>query len=86
MRMRVPLSRSPLLDSALAALEREARENPDAAVLWHIIEDLPPFSRSCSMLEACSHFDGCVRSRPALVSVLLKELSAAFPVSKSLLH
>jgi hypothetical protein len=37
-------------------------------------------------IEICDHFNGCVRSRPALVSVLLKELSAAFPVSKSLLQ
>jgi hypothetical protein len=78
--------RSPLLDAALAALELEAKSNPDAAVLWRIIEDLPPFCRSWSMLEACNHFDGCVRARPALMSVLLKELSAAFPVPLSLLH
>jgi hypothetical protein len=86
MRMRMPLSRSPLLDTALAALEREARENPDAAVLWRIIEDSPPFCRSWGMLEVCNHFDGCVRSRPALMSVLLKELSAAWPVPLSLLN
>ena len=82
----MPLSRSPLLDTALAALEREARENPDAAVLWRMIEDLPFYCRSWGMLEVLNHFDGCVRSRPALLSVLLKELSAAWPVPKSLLH
>ena len=80
------LSRSPLLDTALAALEREARENPDAAVLWRMIEDLHPFCRNWYMLELCNHYEGCVRSRPALVSVLLKELSTSFPVPISLLH
>jgi hypothetical protein len=78
--------RSPLLEAALAALEREARDNPDAAQLWAIIEEIPPFCRSWTMLEELNHFDGCVRSRPALMSVLLKELSAAFPVPLSLLQ
>jgi hypothetical protein len=77
---------SPLLDMALVALEREALDNPDAARLLEIIEALHPFSRSWGMLEALNHFDGCVRSRPALMSVLLKELSAAFPIPVSLLH
>jgi hypothetical protein len=77
---------SPLLNSALAALEREARDNPDAARLWAIVEALPIFSRSWVMLEELNHFDGCVKSRPALMSVLLKELSAAWPVPMSLLH
>jgi hypothetical protein len=80
------MNRSPLLDTALAALKQEAESNPDAAALWRIIEDVRPFCRSWGMLEACNHFDGCVRSRPALISVLLKELSAGFPVPLSLLH
>jgi hypothetical protein len=77
-----------LLEGALAALAREAPDNPDAARLLAIIEALPPFCRHWSMLEALNHFD-CedgVKSRPALMSVLLKELSAAFPVPLSLLH
>ena len=80
------MQRSPLLDTALAALEREARENPDAALLWRAIEDLPPFCRRWRILEELNRFDGCVRSRPALMSVLLYELSAAFPVPRSLLQ
>jgi hypothetical protein len=82
----IPPSRSPLRDRALAALELEAKSNPDAAALLRIFEDSPPFCRSWFMLEACNHFDGCVRSRPALISVLLKELSAANPVPLSLLQ
>jgi hypothetical protein len=71
-----------MLEAALAALELEARNNPDAAVLWRIIEG----DNGWGILEACNHFEGCVRSRPALMSVLLKELSAALPVPKSLLQ
>jgi len=77
---------SPLLNSALAALEREARDNPDAARLWAIVDALPIFSRSWMLLDALNHFDGCVKSRPALMSVLLKELSATFPVPLALLQ
>ena len=77
---------SPLLELALAALEREASDNPDAAELLAIIESFPAFCRSWSTLEALNHFDGCVRSRPALMAVLLRELSAAFPVPRSLLQ
>jgi hypothetical protein len=77
---------SPLLVSALTALELEAKTNPDAARLLAIIENLPPFSRSWYMIEALNHFDGCVRSRPALLSVVLRELSAAFPVPMSLMQ
>jgi hypothetical protein len=54
--------------------------------LWAIVEALPIFSRSWVMLEELNHFDGCVKSRPALMSVLLKELSAAWLVPMSLLH
>jgi hypothetical protein len=78
--------RSPLLEAALAALELEAKTNPDAALLLRMIEDVNPFCRSWGILEVCNHFDGCVRSRPALISVVLKELSAANPVPLSLLH
>ena len=75
---------SPLLASALAALEREAEENPDAAHLLALIQVLPwsPWVR----LDVLNNFPGSVRSRPALMAVLLKELSAAFPVPMSLLH
>jgi hypothetical protein len=78
---------SPLLAAALAALEQEARSSPDAARLWAIIGETHPYL-CCGwfMLEELNHFDGCVRSRPALMAVLLKELSAAFPVPLSLLH
>jgi hypothetical protein len=82
----IPPSRSPLLDRALAALELEAKSNPDAALLLRMIEDVNPFCCSWGILEVCNHFDGCVRSRPALISVVLKELSAANPVPLSLLH
>jgi hypothetical protein len=37
-------------------------------------------------LDALNNFPGSVRSRPALMAVLLKELSAAFPVPLALLH
>jgi hypothetical protein len=77
---------SHLLDAALRALEQEARDNPDAAHLWAILHERPGFCQSWIMLEELNHFDGCVRSRPALVSVLLRELSAAFPVPKSLMQ
>ena len=88
MHSRANLHRSPLLEAALAALEREARENPDAARLWAIIENIHPFCWSWETLETLNHFhcEGPIRSRPALMSVLLKELSAAFPVPMSLLH
>jgi hypothetical protein len=76
----------PLLDTALRALEHEASGNPDAAVVWEIIRELPIWSQLWAMLDVLTHFDGCVKSRPALVSVLLRELSAAHPVPKSLLH
>ena len=75
-----------LRDAALRALEREAGDNPDAATLWAIIHELPVVCQTWHMLEVLSHFDGRVRSRPALISVLLRELSAAFPVPKSLMH
>jgi hypothetical protein len=77
---------SPLLDTALRALEHEASGNPDAARLWEIIRELPIFCQLWFMLDALSNFDGSVNSRPALVSVLLRELSEAHPVPKSLLH
>jgi hypothetical protein len=79
---------SPLLASALAALEREAEHSEDAARLLAIIEEMPGYCRYWTWLEALTHFDcdGPVRSRPVLMSVLLKELSAAFPVPLSLLH
>jgi hypothetical protein len=38
--------RSPLLEAALAALELEAKTNPDAALLLRMIEDVSPFCRS----------------------------------------
>jgi hypothetical protein len=79
-------NRTPLLMSALAVLEREAEDNPDAAHLWMIIEALPPFCQWWAMLGVLNHFDGSVRCRPALNGVLLKELSAAFPVPLALLH
>jgi hypothetical protein len=78
--------RSPLLMSALAALEREAVDNFDAARLLEILEGLCPLCWGWSALEMLNRFDGRVRSRPALVAVLLRELSAAFPVPRSLLH
>jgi hypothetical protein len=78
--------RSPLVMSALAALEREAVDNFDAARLLEILEGLCPLFWTWQALEALNCFDGRVRSRQALVSVLLRELSAAFPVPLSLLH
>ena len=74
--------------AALAALENEARKNPDAARLLAIIEDLPPYCRSWEMLELLNHYDceGPIRSRPMIMSVLLRELSAAFPVPLSMLN
>jgi hypothetical protein len=80
--------RSPLVDSALAALEREAEDNADAARLLATIEGVPGFCRYWCWLEVLNNFDcdGPIRSRPVLLSVLLKELSAAFPVPLSLLH
>jgi hypothetical protein len=80
--------RSPLLASAMAALEREARHSRDAARLLAIIEDTPGFSRHWCWLEVLNHFDceGPIRARPVLLSVLLKELSAANPVPLSLLQ
>jgi hypothetical protein len=56
--------------------------------LLEIIEDLPPFCRHWAMLDVLNHFrcDNGVKARPALMGVLLKELSAAFPVPLSLLH
>jgi len=80
--------RGPLLEAALAALEREARTNSDAARLWATLEQLPWFSWQWQALEALNHFDcdGPIRSRPALMAALLKELSASFPVPMSLLQ
>jgi hypothetical protein len=82
------MNRSPLLESALAALEREAQDNPDAARLLEDLESLHPFCWSWAALETLNHFcsEGPIRSRPVLMSVLLRELSAAFPVPLSLLH
>jgi hypothetical protein len=80
------MHRSPLLASALAALEREATDDPDAARLLATIEELPPFCRHWAILDELNRFDGCVKSRPALMSVLLYELSAAFPVPRSMLQ
>jgi hypothetical protein len=79
---------SPLLEAALAALEREARANRDAARLWATLEQLPVYSFSWMALETLNHFccDGPIRSRPALMAVLLKELAAANPVPLSLLQ
>jgi hypothetical protein len=83
---------SPLLDSALAALEREARNSRDAARLLAELERLPWL---CSWrwdpldaLETLNRFycDGAIRARPALMAVLLMELSAANPVPLSLMQ
>src|SRR5262245_28858599 len=82
------LTRSPLLECALAALEREAETNPNAARLLSELEELCPMCWSWEALETLNHFccEGPIRSRPALMAVLLKELSAAFPVPRSLLQ
>jgi hypothetical protein len=80
--------RSPLVASALAALAREAEDNDDAARLLAIIEEMQgPCCHWC-WLEVLNHFDcdGPIRSRPALLSVLLHELAAANPVPMSLLQ
>jgi hypothetical protein len=79
---------SPLLTSALAALEREARDSRDAARLLAVLEELWPYSWRWSALETLNHFycDGAIRSRPALMAVLLMELSAANPVPRTLLQ
>jgi hypothetical protein len=79
---------SPLVASALAALEREARHSRDAARLLAIIEEMQgPCCHWC-WLEALNHFhcEGPIRARPVLLSVLLKELSAVNPVPLSLLQ
>jgi len=78
----------PLLASAMTALEREARDSTDAARLLAVLEDLPCWSWKWHALEVLNRFDceGPVRSRPVLMAVLLKQLSAAFPVPMSLLH
>jgi hypothetical protein len=80
--------RSPLVASALAALEREARHSRDAARLLAIIEEMQGPCCHWYWLEALNHFDceGPVRARPVLLSVLLKELSAVNPVPLSLLQ
>jgi hypothetical protein len=44
---------SPLMTAALAALENEARENPDAARLLTIIEDMHYYQRGWGLLN-CS--------------------------------
>jgi hypothetical protein len=79
---------SPLVASALSALEREAEQNADAARLLAIIEGIHPLCRWFYMLEALNHFDcaGPIRSRPGFMGALLKELSAEFPVPLSLLQ
>jgi hypothetical protein len=80
--------RSPLLASALAALKREAEHNADAARLLATIEGDYGIRCYWCCLEALNHFDceGPIRARPVLLSVLLKELSAANPVPLSLLQ
>jgi hypothetical protein len=80
--------RSPLVASALAALEREAQDNADAARLLATIEEVHGFCCYWCWLEVLNHFDcnGPIRSRPVLLSVLLKELSAVNPVPLSLLQ
>jgi hypothetical protein len=80
--------RSPLVASALAALEREAQHNADAARLLATIEEVHGFCRYWCWLEVLNHFDcdGPIRPRPVLLSALLKELSAAYPVPLSLLQ
>ncbi len=75
-----PYKPNPLLDDALDALDREGDGNPDAARLVELILKAPP--GHWYMLEVLCHSDGCVKSRPRLVSVLLKQLSDAFPVSQ----
>jgi hypothetical protein len=74
--------RSPLVASALAALEREAEHNDDAARLLATIEGVRGVCCYWCWLEVLNHFDcdGPIRSRPVLLSVLLKELSAVNPV------
>jgi hypothetical protein len=74
--------------SALAALEREAEDSADAARLLATIEEVRGVCCYWCWLEVLNHFDceGPIRSRPVLLSVLLKELSAAFPVPLSLLQ
>ena len=80
--------RSPLVASALAALEREAEDNADAARLLATIEGDYGIRCYWCCLEALNHFDceGPIQSRPVLLSALLKELSAVNPVPLSLLH
>jgi hypothetical protein len=80
--------RSPLVASALAALEREAEDNADAARLLAIIEEMQGPCCHWYWLEVLNHFDceGPIRARPVLLSVLLKELSAVNPVPLSLLQ
>jgi hypothetical protein len=72
----------------MSLLEREAEDNVDAARLLDIIENVPGFCRYWCWLEVLNHFDcaGPIRARPVLLSVLLKELSAANPVPLSLLQ
>jgi len=82
------LTHRPLLASAMAALEREAEDNPDAARLLATLEELCPMCWMWSALEALNHFDceGPIRSQRILLAVLLAELSAAWPVPKSMLQ
>jgi hypothetical protein len=76
------------MTAALVALENEARENPDAARLLAIIENMPYYERAWGLLELLNHYicEGPIRSRPMIMSVLLRELSAAFPVPLSMLN
>jgi hypothetical protein len=86
--MSVCLQSRPLLAAAMAALELEARESRDARRLLEILDNLCPWGWGWDALETLNHFqcENGVRSRPALVAVLLLELSAANPVPRSLLH
>jgi hypothetical protein len=80
--------RSPLVASALAALEREAEDNADAARLLATIEGERGACCYWCWLEALNHFDcdGPIQSRPVLLSALLRELAAEYPVPLSLLQ
>ena len=67
---------NPRIDAALDVLDREAQHNPDAARLFELLNRDKSY---WTMLDICTHFDGCVRARPNLVAILLKHLSDAFP-------
>jgi hypothetical protein len=80
--------RGTLVASALAALAREAEDNADAARLLAAIEGVRGVCCYWCWLELLNHFacEGPIRARPVLLSALLRELAADYPVPLSLLQ